>query len=424
VAIPGETGATYTIVAADSGADIDYIETATNAEGSATQDSNDITAQTFVSPTIGGVPTIAGTEEVGETLTATAAAATGNPAPTTSWQWQRSADGSTGWADIAGATASTYTLVAADETNYVRVKQIETNALGTDEAVSAATGQIVASSATGILDSYTGAAFAFAPDTLIYSGFSVTDNTAGSNTNGSSGEFTVLVRRDSDNALQSFTWEEVGDGTLVTWVGAGNDGFVQVGYDQSGSDNHASQTTAANQPKIVDNGVLVVENGKAALYFDGVNHWLVSPMDEITNDFSIFSALKTITVQDVIYAYSYDFPDAGFLFRSGNSANNYVTFFDDGSESSISGFRLFGEYFLSSNVYDNGSYTMYSNGTSFASGSDNYNLVMGQIDFIIGKNPIINTAYLLGAIGTIIAYPTLPTRAGIETAINNEYNIY
>jgi hypothetical protein len=274
VAIAGETGATYTIALADSGAVIDYLETATNSEGTATADSNDITAQTFVSPTIGGVPTLAGTEEVGETLTATAAAATGNPAPTTSWQWQRSADGSTGWADISGATSSTYTLVAADETNYVRVKQIETNALGTDEAVSAATGQIVAGGATGILDAYTGAAFAFSPDTLIYSGFSVTDNTAGSNTNGDSGEFTLLVRRDSDNALQSFTWEEVGDGTLVTWVGAGNNGFVQVAYEQSLNDNRASQTTASNQPKIVDNGSLVVENGKAALDFDGASDFL------------------------------------------------------------------------------------------------------------------------------------------------------
>jgi surface protein len=144
--IAGETGTTYTIAVADSGADIDYLETATNAIGSASADSNDITAQTFVSPTIGGIPTIAGTEEVGETLTATAAAATGNPAPTTSWQWQRSADGSTGWADISGATSSTYVLDAADENNYVRVKQIETNALGSDEAVSAATGQITAPS--------------------------------------------------------------------------------------------------------------------------------------------------------------------------------------------------------------------------------------------------------------------------------------
>jgi surface protein len=144
----GETGSTYTVTAADDNSFIFYRETATNAIGSASEDSAAVTVEDFTVPAITGSPTIAGTEEVGETLTATAAAATGNPSPTTTWQWQRSADGSTGWADIAGATASTYTLVAADETNYVRVKQIETNALGTDEAVSAATGQIVAVSNT------------------------------------------------------------------------------------------------------------------------------------------------------------------------------------------------------------------------------------------------------------------------------------
>ncbi len=275
VAIAGETGATYTIVQADSGAVIDYLETATNAEGTATQDSNDITAQTFAAPTIGAGLSIAGTEEVGETLTATAAAVTGNPTPVRTWQWQRSEDGSTGWADIAGATASTYTLVAADETKYVRVKQIETNALGSDEAVSAATGEIQAGGATGILDSYTGAAFAFAPDTLIYGTHSVEDTAVGSVTNGSTDAYTVRVRRSSDNAVSSFTYSEVSDGTLVTWVGVGNDGFVEAAYDQSGNDNHATQSTAANQPKIVDAGVLVVENGKAALDFDGINHFLV-----------------------------------------------------------------------------------------------------------------------------------------------------
>jgi hypothetical protein len=36
-----------------------------------------------------------------------------------------------------------------------------------------------------------------------------------------------------------------------------NDGFVTQWYDQSGNDNHATQGTAASQPKIVDAGVLV-----------------------------------------------------------------------------------------------------------------------------------------------------------------------
>lgn len=260
----GETGSTYTITAADDNSFIFYRETATNAIGSASEDSAAVTVEDFTVPAITGSPTIAGTEEVGETLTATAASATGNPSPVTTWQWQRSADGTSGWANISGATSATYTLVAADEANYIRVQQIETNALGSDTAVSVATGEI-ASGATGLLDSYTGAAAAFSLDTLIYGDHTVTDTKTGSDTNGDTGAFTVLVRRDTTpNAWRSFTPTEVSDGTLTTWVGAGYNGFVETWYNQ-GSAGDAVQTTTASQPKIVDNGSLVVENGKAAL---------------------------------------------------------------------------------------------------------------------------------------------------------------
>jgi hypothetical protein len=49
-AIAGETGTTYTITLADSGADIDVLETATNSAGSASEASNAITADTFTAP--------------------------------------------------------------------------------------------------------------------------------------------------------------------------------------------------------------------------------------------------------------------------------------------------------------------------------------------------------------------------------------
>jgi hypothetical protein len=81
----------------------------------------------------------------------------------------------------------------------------------------------------------------------------------------------VDVRRSSDDAPSGFTAAEVADGTLVAWVGAGNDGFVSQWYDQSTTSgtpnaNHAVQTDAASQPKIVDAGVLVTDrDGKVAL---------------------------------------------------------------------------------------------------------------------------------------------------------------
>ena len=68
-------------------------------------------------PVITGVPTISGVAKVGQTLTATAASSSGIPTPTESFQWQRSDNGTTGWADISGATNTTYTSVTADETS-------------------------------------------------------------------------------------------------------------------------------------------------------------------------------------------------------------------------------------------------------------------------------------------------------------------
>jgi len=76
-------------------------------------------------------------------LTASAAVVSGNPSTFREWQWQRSADGVSGWSNIAGETANTYTLVDDDVDNYVRVVQTETNALGSDTASSAATGRIL-----------------------------------------------------------------------------------------------------------------------------------------------------------------------------------------------------------------------------------------------------------------------------------------
>ena len=145
--ISGATSSTYTLVAADYTTDIDCVVTATNSLGSASADSNDILNIAGTTPVISGVPTISSQTQVGETITATAASVSGVPTPTTSWQWQRSADGSTGWANISAATSTTYVLVEADDTNYIRAVQTETNAVGSDSANSAASAQISQGSA-------------------------------------------------------------------------------------------------------------------------------------------------------------------------------------------------------------------------------------------------------------------------------------
>jgi len=83
---------------------------------------------------------------------------------------------------------------------------------------------------------------------------------------------------DLNSTLENLDATAIGRGlttsdTLADLVSTGAsdyDGLVSAWYDQSLS-NNATQSTAANQPKIVSGGSLVTENGKPAIDFDGVD---------------------------------------------------------------------------------------------------------------------------------------------------------
>jgi len=93
--------------------------------------------------------TVAGAAEVGAALTATPGTATGGTAPITyATKWQVSADGSTGWTDIASATGTTYTVLAAQLGQYVRALTTATDSTATAQTLdlpSAATAKITTS---------------------------------------------------------------------------------------------------------------------------------------------------------------------------------------------------------------------------------------------------------------------------------------
>ena len=92
-----------------------------------------------------GTPTISGTAQVGETLTADTsgiADADGLIGATYSYQWIRS-DGSTD-TDIQHATGSTYTLVEADEGQTIKVEVSFTDDAGNDETLSSGVTDAVA----------------------------------------------------------------------------------------------------------------------------------------------------------------------------------------------------------------------------------------------------------------------------------------
>lgn len=92
----------------------------------------------------GPTPTVAGTAQEGQTLTATPGTYTGSPAPTITYQWERLSSAGVYEADISGATSATYVVAGALVGKKIRVKVTGTNTEGAEINRSAATATVIA----------------------------------------------------------------------------------------------------------------------------------------------------------------------------------------------------------------------------------------------------------------------------------------
>ena len=147
-AISGATNSTYTLVNADEGGTIKVRVSFTDDAGNDETLTSGATATVDAAPNspATGAPSISGTAQVGETLTADTsgiADADGLTSVSYSYQWIRN-DGSSD-SDIQNATGSSYTLVAADEGKTIKVRMSFTDDAGHGETLtSAATGIVAA----------------------------------------------------------------------------------------------------------------------------------------------------------------------------------------------------------------------------------------------------------------------------------------
>ena len=105
------------------------------------------TTHAIVRVAIGGpvntaLPSVSGSPAQGQTLTAATGTWTGTPAPSFTYQWQDCNTSGASCVNIAGATASSYTLVASDVGQTVDVVVSGTNSFGTGHSPSAVTATV------------------------------------------------------------------------------------------------------------------------------------------------------------------------------------------------------------------------------------------------------------------------------------------
>lgn len=139
--IEGATGATYTLVAADAGANITLRVTASNSVGSVPATSAAVGPVTMA-PANTAAPVVSGDLTVGSVLATTNGTWSGSPAPTISRIWQWSVDGATGWTAIPGQIGPTYTTTEDDVDYYVRCLVTATNSADTVSTASNVVGPI------------------------------------------------------------------------------------------------------------------------------------------------------------------------------------------------------------------------------------------------------------------------------------------
>ena len=143
-AIQDATGSSYTLTGDDSGKAITVTVSFTDAEGNPETLTSDPTGEVAAKPNTSatGAPTISGTAQVGQTLTAsTAGIVDADGLTTVSYSYQWLADD----ANIQGATSSSYTLTSAEQGKAIKVRVSFTDDAGHEESLpSVATAAVAA----------------------------------------------------------------------------------------------------------------------------------------------------------------------------------------------------------------------------------------------------------------------------------------
>ena len=125
----GADASSYVLTGADVGSTLRVQVTGSNVAGSSTAVSSATAPVVGLSqpPVNQTPPTISGTAQVGQTLTASSGSWSGSPPISYAYQWRRCDSAGGACVDIAGATAASYVVSAADSGSTLRVRVAASN---------------------------------------------------------------------------------------------------------------------------------------------------------------------------------------------------------------------------------------------------------------------------------------------------------
>ena len=251
----------------------------------------------------------------------------------------------------------------------------------------------------------------------------------------------IRVRRSNDNAEQDIGFTSSGDldtGALKTFVGAGNNGFVTVWYDQSGNARNATQTTAARQPRIVNGGNLEKYDKLTTLNLGNQNnHWFLSLPTGILNNATNVSYFHVASLNDSAVGNSAIFGprdngSVGLEILQGTSYTNTSTIRINNSIRNNNANEIYRIWHANENtilsIFGNTSKVEVFKNTNKVTLTDssslptlNYNGVYSIGTYATNLSTTNNAN---GTISELILYESnqISNRNGIESNINNFYN--
>ena len=253
----------------------------------------------------------------------------------------------------------------------------------------------------------------------------------------------VRVRRSSDNSEQDFTVSEINSGALVSFVGSGNDGFVETWYDQSANGRDAVQATASKQPLIVESGSLNVDsfsNPTIRFEKDSETHFISTNSNLDPNlEVSAFVVQKDEQVLN---------QNSGWVAMRKSTSSGQRSAFEMGVNNNSTKFRLIYDPDADNTNKTNKEVTVASNGLGTTSIMSSIKTSSGDLDGFFNGSSVIDTTvtdntdlgsgygitmgkhtntgqFADGRLNELIFYLSDQTanRSAIETNLANHYGI-